>query len=182
MKKLTLIAIAALAMTFAACGNQDGAKSDAKSDDKTENKTEAQVSYKTYTNEKYGFSVEVPSGMFQKGEMMGEEGTVFSDIDEGVSFNRIDISGSKNYNDEAYTPEKVKQEFEEWIEGKDVVYQECGDNYFTFSLEGQYVNEIYRNVYNGTKVAMVSVCYEPDYEKQLGGEVAKHVLNSIQFK
>jgi len=200
MKKLAFITIAALTMILAACGNQDDTKKDGKSENETssqasnqdetngENKskgtTTGEVSYITYTNEKYGFSVDVPKGMIQKGELMGDEGTVFSadSDDSGITFNRIDISGGKQYFDEEYTPEKVKEEFEDWLDGKDVTTKECGDNYFSYTIKGQYVNELHRFVYNGTKKAMISICYEDDHEKQLGGEVAEHVFNSVKFK
>ena len=62
----------ALAMTFVACGNQGGNGAESKNDKKAETK------YQIYTNDKYGFTVEVPSNMTQRGEAMGEEGTVFS--------------------------------------------------------------------------------------------------------
>ena len=85
MKKITLILLAAVAMTFVACGNRGGKN--------------AETTYQTYTNEKYGFTVEVPSTMTQRGESMGDEGTVFSleSKKDEITFNRIDISGDNNW-------------------------------------------------------------------------------------
>ena len=71
MKKITLIMFAALAMTFVACGNKGGDGAEGK------NGKNAETKYQTYTNDKYGFTVEVPSTMVQRGEAMGDEGTVF---------------------------------------------------------------------------------------------------------
>lgn len=34
----------------------------------------------------------------------------------------------------------------------------------------------------GTKVAMVVICYDKEHEAQLGGDVAKHVFESIKFQ
>ena len=113
MKKYALIVLAALAMTFAACGNKnDSAGSNAGSENKDGKK--AETTYKTYTNEKYGFTVEVPSGMTQRGESMGEEGTVFSleNENEALTFNRIDISGNENW-DGDYTIEGVIEALKE---------------------------------------------------------------------
>ena len=185
MKKLTLFAIAALAMAFVSCGNQNGNKTEKEPEqntkDETVNPSTDQVTYITYTNDKYGFSVEVPQGMIKKGELMGDEGTVYVVDEESGAFNSIGISGSKQIFDEEYTPEKVRKDFEYWIEGKDVASMDCGDDYFTYTLKGEMLTEIYRHVYQGTKVAMVSIYYDEDHEEQLGGEVAEHVLNSIQF-
>ena len=72
LKKFTLIMLAALTMVFVACGNQGGNGAESKNDKKAETK------YQIYTNDKYGFTVEVPSNMTARGEAMGEEGTVFS--------------------------------------------------------------------------------------------------------
>ena len=178
--------LAALTITFAACGNKSGnAAGENKDEKKIENTSEekATPTYITYTNEKYGFSVEVPDGMTRNGELMGEEGTVYSIEDgSGISLNRIDISGGKQIFDEEYTPEKVKKDFEYWTENKDVFSKECGDDYFEYIMKGELLTELYHFVYKGNKVAMISVCYDADHEKQLGGEVAKHVFNSVTFK
>lgn len=192
MKKILFITIAAMAMTFAACGNKS-AKSETESEgteketenatsEGTENASE-EVSYMTYTNDKYGFSVEVPAGMEKRGESMGDEGTVFS-ADKGseVTFNRIDISGSTQIFDEEYTPEKVKAEFDRLMENREVTSKECGDNYYTCTIDGDFVTQIDYSVFSGTRCVSVTICYEPDHEQQLGGEVAKHVFNSIKFK
>jgi predicted small lipoprotein YifL len=61
MRKLTLIAIAAFAMTFAACGNK-GTNTNSDANKKT-NEAPAKVTYETFTVEKYGASFELPKGM-----------------------------------------------------------------------------------------------------------------------
>jgi hypothetical protein len=59
---------------------------------------------------------------------------------------------------------------------------EQGDNYITYTAPGQYVTQIDYIVVNGPKMVSMSVCYEPGFEKQLGGEVAEHVFKSVTFK
>ena len=199
MKKYALIAIAALTMSFAACGEKEGEKANngnkaetetktetkaadqdvAKSETKAMDATKAEPSYITYTNDKYGFTVEVPSGMKQKGELMGDEGTVY--VLEDNAFNSIGISGGKDFFDEEYTPEKVKEDFEYYIENKEVTSEECGDNYFKYTLPGE-INEITYHLYKGSKKVMVTVYYEAEHEQQLAGDVAKHVFESVKFK
>ena len=174
MKKITLIMLAALAMTFVACGNKGGNGAESKN---------GKTTYQTYTNEKYGFTVEVPSTMTQRGESMGDEGTVFSleSESEGVTFNRIDISGDENWEGD-YDFEKVVAALKEWHDFSEFTNVEQGDNYITYTAPGQYVNQIDYITVKGPKMVSISVCYEPGFEKQLGGEVAEHVFKSITFK
>ena len=177
MKKITLIMFAALAMAFVGCGNKGGNGAEGK------NGKNAEMKYQTYTNDKYGFTVEVPSVMTQRGESMGDEGTVFSlesNKDE-ITFNRIDISGDINKEGD-YTIEGLSQFLREWHDFSEFTNVEEGDNYITYTIPGQYVTEIDYFVINGPKQAMISVCYEPGFEKQLGGEVAEHVFKSVKFK
>ena len=180
MKKFAFFAVAALAMTFAACGNQNG------SDTKKENKEEAPkaVTYMTYTNDKYGFTVEVPEGMTRRGEAMGDEGTVFSleDDSHSVTFNRIDISGNENSYGEDYDIKKEAEGIMEFYDFSDRTNVEIGDNYFTYTSPSESINQIDYIVVNGTKMVSIAICYEPDFEKQLGGEVAQHVFKSVKFK
>lgn len=194
MKKYALIVIAALAMSFAACGAKEGEKAnngskaetetkavgqdEAKSETKAMDATKAEPSYITYTNDKYGFTVEVPSGMKKKGELMGDEGTVY--VLEDNALNSIGISGSKDLFDEEYTPEKVKKDFEYYTENKEVTSEECGDNYFKYTLPGE-INEITYHLYKGSRKAMITVYYEAEHEQQLAGDVAKHVFESVKF-
>ena len=180
MKKFTFFAIAALAMTFAACGNQNGANT------KKENKEEAPkaVTYMTYTNDKYGFTVEVPEGMTRRGEAMGDEGTVFSleDDSHSVTFNRIDISGSTQMYGEDYDIKKEAEDMMEFFDYSDRTNVEIGDNYFTSTAPGESITQIDYIVVNGPRMVSIAICYEPEFEKQLGGEVAQHVFKSVKFK
>lgn len=181
MKKLIFMAMAALAMMTTACGNKSQ-KEGAAEGEQTE-QTEKKVTWQTYTNDNYGYSIEVPGDMSKRETLTEENGTIYSyDGEEGVTFNRIDISGGKQFFEEEYTPEKVKSEFEYWTENKEIINEELGDNYFTYTIPGDELTEIDYYIYQGTRYVIVTICYEKDFEKQLGGEVADHVFKSIQFK
>ena len=181
MKKLAFLAIAALAMTFAACGNQNGANTKKGAKDE---KAPKEVTYMTYTNDKYGFTVEVPKGMTRRGEAMGDEGTVFSLEDEShsITFNRIDISGNENKFGEDYDIKKEAESIMDFYDFSDRTNVEIGDNYFTYTSPDPMATQINYIVVNGTKMVSIAICYEPDFEKQLGGEVAQHVFKSVKFK
>ena len=183
MKKIRLIIVAALAMTLAACGNKSTAPTEnATAKESVGENSSKEVTYITYTNEKYGFSVEVPAGMVQKGEAMGDEGTVFSADMDGFALNRIDISGTRQFVDMDYTPAMVKEEFKYWTANKDIASEECGDDYFTYTTKGEMLTEMTYNVYKGNSAALITIYYDAEHEKQLGGEVARHVFSSVKFK
>lgn len=178
MKKITLIMLAALAMTFVACGNKGGNGAG------SQNNENAEMKYQTYTNDKYGFTVEVPSVMTQRGEAMGEEGTVFSleSREDEFTFNRIDISGDENNYGEDYNIKEYAESYMEIFDFSDKTNVEIGDNYFTFTDASDLVTQISYIVVNGPKMVSIAVCYEPGFENQLGGEVAQHVFKSVTFK
>ncbi|MCR4958240.1 MAG: hypothetical protein K6B13_06505 [Prevotella sp.] len=180
MKKLLFVAMATLALMTTACG---GNKSQKEGDAEGE-QAKKEMAWQTYTNDNYGYSIEVPGDMTKRETMIEENGTIFSlDGDEGVTLNRIDITGGKDMFDEEYTPERIKAYYEDDIANKDVTSSECGDNYYTFSiLGGEYCDQINYNIYNGSRYVTVVVCYEPGFEDKLGGDVAKRVFESIKFK
>ena len=189
MKKILMMAAVALMLT--ACGNKNNANNESKDGDSAANteatgKAEAPATkWTTYTNEKHGFSVEVPAGLIQRETMLPDDGTIFSaDGEEGITFNRIDISGHKDIFDEEYTPEKVKKDFEDWTKnmGDELASKECGEDYYTYTVKSDIVNELHMVRYKGTEMVTVVILYEPENEDMLGGDVAKHVFESIKFK
>ncbi len=181
-KMMKTLAIAALTLALAACG---GNKGGAQSADGQSTEAKGNVSYITYTNEKYGYSVEVPDYLTKRETMVEDNGTIFSDDGaEGMTLNRIDIGAYESMFVEEYTPEKVKEEFDEEIAkhaDDGLTSSECGDNNYTYSLKGEYVNEMYYVLYKGNKSLSVTICYEPDHAKKFEGEVADHVFKSAKF-
>ena len=176
------MAIAALTLLLAACGgNKGGAQS---TDNQSTETTDKKVSYITYTNEKYGYSVEVPDFLSKRETLIEENGTIFSDDGpDGGTLNRIDIGAYESMFIEEYTPEKIKENFEEEVakRGDDITSKECGDNYYTFSSEGEYVNEIIYVTFKGNVSLIVSIYYDSDHASKFTGEVADHVFKSAKF-
>lgn len=180
MKKIVFMALAVLAMMTTACDNKKS-KTEAAEGEQTEQQGQT---WQTYTNDNYGYSVEVPGDMTKRETLTEDNGTIFSyDGAEGVTFNRIDITGGKDMFDDEYTPERIKARYEDDIANMDVTSSECGDNYYTYSiLGGEYCDQINYYFFNGSRYVTVVVCYEPDCKDKLGGEVAQRVFKSIKFK
>lgn len=177
MKKIMFFAAAALAMTLGACGGKSGAA--AQGEDNAEQKSQ----WVTYTNDNYGYSVEVPGDMFKRETLTEDNGTIYSyDGEEGFTLNRVDITGSESMFVEEYTPELVQEEFEEWTNEKELASKECGDNYYTYTIVSDDLTEIDYVLFKGAKRLTVVICYDKDHEKQLGGDVAEHIIKSMQFK
>lgn len=182
MKKVLFVVVAMLALMTTACSGNKSQKEGAAEAGQTE--AEQKSAWQTYTNDKYGYSIEVPGDMTKRETMTEENGTIFSyDGEEGVTLNRIDITGSEDMFGDEYTPERIKAYYEDDIANKDVTSSECGDNYYTYSiLGGEYCDQINYYVYNGSRCVSVVVCYEKDHADKLGGEVAEHVFKSVKFK
>jgi len=179
MKKLVFIAMAALVMMTVACNNKSQKENTAEGEETTEQK----AAWQTYTNDNYGYSIEVPGEMEKRETLTEDNGTIYSfDGDADFTFNRIDITGGKQIFDEEYTPEKVKEEFDYWTENKEITDVEVGDNYFTYTTLGDDLTQIDHHVYNGNRYVLVTICYDAEHEKDLSGEVADHVFKSIKFK
>ena len=134
----------------------------------------------TYTNEKYGFTVEVPGDLRQIVGQLPENGTVFSaDPEGGMQLNRIDITGAEEIFGEEYTQEKIQSDLEFWA--GNATEKELLPDGFTFTIPGEYT-QLNKHVYKGNKKVMVTICYDADHADQLGGDVAQKVFDSIKFQ
>ena len=83
MRKLTMIVIVAMAMTFAACGNQG---SSADGGDKGKSQANGKVTYETFTVEKYGASFELPKGMRRTDDPKMDNGGAWTFVPESEMF------------------------------------------------------------------------------------------------
>ena len=126
MKKVLFsIAIVAAGLFVASCGNKNATS--------TANEGQAEQAaegFTTYTNDKFGYSVDVPDWMTRHDPEMGDgNGTIYlSNPDDMLDINRIDIGAYNDSFDEAFTPERVKSRFESDIEDlNNVTEKECGD-------------------------------------------------------
>lgn len=179
MKKIVFMALAVLAMMTTACDNKKS-KTEAAEGEQTEQQGQT---WQTYTNDNYGYSVEVPGDMSKRETLTEDNGTIYSyDGEEGVTFNRIDITGGEQIFGEEYTPEKVKDDYAFWTENKEIINEELGDDYFTYTIPGDKLTQTDYHVFKGSKYVVVSICYEPGFKDKLSGDVAKHVFQSIKFK
>ena len=134
----------------------------------------------TYTNEKYGFTVEVPGDLRQIVGLMPDDGTVYSaDPEGGFTFNRIDITGSSEFSGEEYTAEKIQEDFEFWTE--EATEKQLGDHEFTYTKPGE-ITEMCKQVFSGSKKVIVTIYFDADHADQLGGDAAKKVFDSIKFQ
>ena len=87
--------------------------------------------------------------------------------------------------EEAFTPERVKSRFESDIEDlNNVTEKECGDTYYTFTRKSEEDGHITmtKNLFKDKKYVVVTIDYDADKADKLGGDVAKHIFNSITIK
>lgn len=133
----------------------------------------------TYTNEKYGFTVEVPGDLRQIVGLMPDDGTVFSADPEGaMQLNRIDITGTEQIFGEEYTPEMIQSDLEFWT--GDTAEKEMLADGFTYTVPGE-ITQMSKHVFKGSKKIMVTIYFDADHADQLGGDAAKKVFDSIKF-
>jgi len=187
MKKVLFMAFAALAMTFAACGNKSNNGAAGNDAGAAAEETAKNEAYQTYTNEKYGYSVEVPGWMTRHDPEYGaEEGTIFMNNPEDMfDINRIETTGSDSgHLYEPWTPEGVKSRFEMELEDlSDVTSKECKDMEYTYtrtSEEGHVT--ITHTIYKDMKMASVTIDYDANMADKLGGDVAKKIMSSLKLK
>ena len=183
MKKVLFnIAIVAAGLFVASCGNKNATS--------TANEGQAEQAaegFTTYTNDKFGYSVDVPDWMTRHDPEMGDgNGTIYlSNPDDMLDINRIDIGAYNDSFDEAFTPERVKSRFESDIEDlNNVTEKECGDTYYTFTRKSEDSGHITmtKNLFKDKKYVVVTIDYDADKADKLGGNVAKHIFNSITIK
>ncbi len=143
--------------------------------------------YKLYTNEKYGFSVEIPSFMKQHNAADKDpaEGADFwRNPDDIWDINRIAILANDNgYLGDPYTPEKVKMSYELNIEDyKHLGDKGCEDNRYFFIIPSDGHATIECRVFSGMRMVYVTIDFDDDMAEKLGGDVARHIMKSISFK
>ena len=182
-KLLSIAALATMMLITSGCGNKSAnATSETTTDEETAQAT-TEVAYETYTVEKYGVSVDVPEGMHRTDDPVMDNGAIWSFVTEDSGDLPIDASMSigvyeTNFGD--YTQEKVEQRFNEDIPS-DATQKELGDMEYTYSVEGEYINEYHRIVYFGNKSIDVNVAYTDQYADKMGGDVRDHIFASLKF-
>lgn len=181
MKKFFLMAMAALAMTFTACGNKNGAKAEAEGEAEGEKE-----GYVVYSNDKFGYSVEVPAWMQRVDPQVGDDNgtTYMSNKDDMFDLNRVSLYSSDNgYLYDPWTPENVKKRFDSTIEDmSNITDQELKDMEFTITRKSDGHTTIEYNVFKDMKTVVVTIDFDDDKADKLGGDVAKHIIESVTIK
>ncbi len=182
---MTIAAIAAMLLVAGCAGKSASTTTETTTDE--EAATPVEVTYETYTVEKYGVSVDVPQGMRRTDDPVMDNGGCWSFVPEESGDFAVDaavqFSVNETYFDD-YTPEKVEQYFNEDIPS-DATSKELGDMEYTYSVEGEgddYINEYHRVMYKGKLCADVMVSYTTKYADKLGGETRDHILQSMKWK
>ena len=185
MKKslITIAAIAAMLLVAGCAGKSASTTTETTTDE--EAAAPVEVTYETYTVEKYGVSVDVPQGMHRTDDPVMDNGAIWSYVAEGSGDFPIDASMSVGVYETYfgdYTQEKVAQYFNEDIP-EDATTKELGDMEYTYSVEGEgdFINEFHRVVYFGNKSIDVTVSYTAKYADKLGGDVREHIFQSLKW-
>lgn len=179
---MTIAAIAAMLLVAGCAGKSASTTTETTTDE--EAATPVEVTYETYTVEKYGVSVDVPQGMHRTDDPVMDNGAIWSYVAEGSGDFPIDASMSVGVYETYYgdfTQEKVAQYFNEDIP-EDATTKELGDMEYTYSVEGEYINEYHRVMYKGNLCADVTVAYTEKYADKLGGDIRDHILQSMTWK
>ena len=183
MRKLSMIAIAAFAMIFAACGNS-GSKtsSDAKTDAEN-NEASTEVTYEQFTVEKYGVTIDVPKGMRRTDNPVMDNGACWTLVPENDDdfpiYAAMELGVYESFLGD-YTDERIQREFDEDIPEEAEKHLDLEKKEYTYSV-GENIKEFHRVVFNGNKSINVMVSYTDRWEPQLGGEVRDHIMNSAKF-
>ncbi|MCR4854290.1 MAG: hypothetical protein K5893_11955 [Prevotella sp.] len=143
--------------------------------------------YILYQNDKFGFSMEIPSFLKLKNAAdkdPSEGADYWRDPSNMWDINRISILANANGSlGDPYTPEKVKMDYELTIEDYEKLGEKaCEDTRYFFTIPGDSHTTIECHVFSGMKEIYVVIDFDDDMAAQMGGDVARHVLNSIQFR
>lgn len=179
MKKYAMIAIVAMALTFAACGNQG---SNTNGDDKGKSKAGDKVVYETFTVEKYGASFDLPKGMRRTDNPQMDNGGAWTFVPE-TEIIAIDAAVDFSVYESAfgdYTDERIQREFDEDIPEEAVKNLDLEKKEYRYSVGEEY-KEFHRVLFKGNQSIHVIVVYTDEYASKLGGEVCDHILNSAKF-
>lgn len=182
MKKFFMaFATVAAMLLMTACGNKNASTSETTNGEETA--APAEVKYDNFTVEKYGVSVDVPQGMHRTDDPVMDNGALWSFVPEDSEDFPIDASmgiGVYETYFGDYTQEKVEQYFNEEIP-EDATDKKLGDMEYTYSVEGEYINEYHRVVYYGNRSIDVNVAYTDKYADKIGGEIRDHIFESLKW-
>ena len=181
MKKVTLIAIAVIAMTFISCGNSaSNTNSDAekKSDD-----APAEVAYEQINIEKYGVTFDILKGMRRTDNPASDNGGAWTLVPEDDSdfpiYATVQCSVYESILGD-FDAERIQSDFDNEIPEEAEKSLDLEKKEYTYSV-GEDLKEFHHVYYKGNQQISILVAYTDRWEPQLGGEVRDHILNSVKF-
>lgn len=179
MKKITMIAIAALAMTISSCGNKGGNNN---STPKT-NEASNEVAYEQFTIEKYGVTFDIPKGMRRTDDPSSDNGGCWTFVpekdDDFPIYASVEIGVYESWLG-PYDDERIKREFDEDVPEEAEKQLDMEKKEYTYSV-GESIKEFHRVIFKDNQQINVMVAYTDRWEPKLGGEIRDHILNSAKF-
>ncbi|MBQ6305826.1 MAG: hypothetical protein IJK78_04610 [Bacteroidales bacterium] len=176
MRKLTMIAIAALALVFAACGNKG-------SNTNSGSKGNDTPAYEQITVEKYGVTFDILKGMRRTDDPAGDNGGVWTLVPKNDSdfpiYATVQVGVYESWFG-PYDDERIQREFNEDIPAEAEKKLDLEKKEYTYSVAGE-ISEFHRVIFRDNQSINVMVAYTDRWEPKLGGEVRDHILNSAKF-
>lgn len=172
-----MIAIAAFALIFAACGNQNtntGSKG---------NETPAEVTYEQMTIEKYGVTFDLPQGMRRTDDPSNEDGGIWTFVPENDNDFPIYATVQVGVYETmfgTYDDERIQNDFDEYVPEEAVKQLDLENKEYTYSVDSD-IKEFHRVIFRDNQQLNVLVAYTDRWEPKLGGDVCDHILSSAKF-
>ena len=183
MKKLTMVAVAAFALTFASCGNQDSNATTSPTPNAKSEETPAKVAYEQITVEKYGVTFDILKGMRRTDNPAGDNGGVWTLVPENSGDFAIDATVQAGVYESMFGPyddERIQREFDEDIPAEAEKKLDLEKKEYTYSVAGE-ISEFHRVIFKDNQQINIMVAYTDKWAPKLGGEVCDHILNSAKF-
>ena len=177
-----MIAIVAMSMTIAACGNSGSIGNSGSNADDSKKGKEAPVAYEQIKIEKYGASFDLPKGMRRTDNPQMDNGGAWTFVPEDYFFAidaAVDFSVYESIFGD-YTDERIQREFDEDLPEEAVKTLDLAKKEYRYSVDGEN-KEFHRVIFKDNKSINVMVVYTDEWASKLGGEVCEHVLNSAKF-
>lgn len=183
MRKLNMVAVAALAMTFAACGNQGSNTPATPTPAAKSEKAPAKVAYEQITVEKYGFTFDILKGMRRTDDPSNDNGGVWTLVPENSDDFAIDATVQAGVYESIFGPyddERIQREFDEEIPAEAEKKLDLEKKEYTYSVAGE-ISEFHRVIFKDNQQINIMVAYTEKWAPKLGSEVRDHILNSAKF-
>lgn len=181
MKKHTMIAIAAIAMIFCACGN-NGSNTNSEAG-KNNTDTPAAVAYEQINVEKYGVTFDILKGMRRTDNPVSDNGGVWTLVPENGNDLPVYATVQAGVYETmfgTYDDERIQNEFNEDIPAEAEKKLDLEKKEFTYSIDDE-IKEFHRVIFKDNQKIEVMVAYTSKWEPKLGGEIRDHILNSAKF-